>query len=72
MHYEQLCVMTLCIMSTSTVTAHFAFHLVDLPKAKQALCDNTPGFIWVSIVTNHLGGDHEGGNTDTITRGAAS
>lgn len=41
------------------VGAHLLFHLVDLPKHKHSLTDNTPGLVGVSVIADDLGSNHK-------------
>jgi hypothetical protein len=42
------------------VGAHLTLHLVDFPKSKHTLTDDTPGFVGVSVIADDLGSNHEG------------
>jgi hypothetical protein len=44
------------------ITAHLAFHLIDLAQRKHALSNDAPGLVRVSVVANDFRGDHECGN----------
>ena len=41
-------------------------HLVDLPELEHALADDRPGLVGVGVVTDHLGGDHEGADEQAV------
>ena len=41
------------------ILAHLALHLVDLPQLDHALTDYWPGLVWVGIIADHFGGNHE-------------
>jgi hypothetical protein len=49
------------------VGAHLAFHLVDLTESEHALADDAPRLVAVSVVTDHLAGDHERRQEQTMT-----
>ena len=48
------------------VLAHLALHLVDPPKLEHALADYQPGLVRIGIVADHLGGDHEHRDEETV------
>ena len=54
------------------ILAHLALHLVDLPQLDHALTDYRPGLVWVGIIADHLGGDHECADEETMAQWATS
>lgn len=48
------------------VGAHLSLHLIYLLERVEALADDAPGLVRVGIVADHLGGDHECGNEETV------
>ena len=54
------------------ILAHLVLHLVDLPQLDHALTNYQPGLVWVGIVTDHLGGDHERADEEMMAQWAAS
>jgi len=54
------------------VGAHLAFHLVNLPKGKHTLTNDTPGLVRVSIIADDLGSNHECRNEKAVAGGTAS
>ena len=54
------------------ILTHLVLHLVDLPQLDHALTDYQPGLVWVGIIADHLGGDHECADEETMARWAAS
>ena len=53
------------------VGAHLTLHLVDLPKGKHALTNDTPGLVRVSIIADNLGSNHKCRDEETMTGGTA-
>ena len=41
------------------VGAHLVFHLVNLPKGKHSLANDTPEFVGVSVIADVLGSNRE-------------
>jgi len=54
------------------IGAHLALHLVNLPKSKHALTDNTPGLVGIGIIADDLGSNHECGYEEAVPGGTAS
>ena len=54
------------------VGTHIPFHLVDLPKRKHTLADNTPGHVGIWVIADDLGGDHKCRGEKVVPGGAAS
>jgi len=52
--------------------AHLAFHLVNLPKGKHFLANNTPGFVGVSIIADVLGSNRECRDEKAVAGGTTS
>lgn len=53
------------------VGAHLAFHLVDLAEGEHALANDAPRLVGVGVVADHLAGDHEGREEETVSRRSA-
>ena len=54
------------------ILAHLTLHLVDLPQLDHDLTDYQPGLVWVGIVADHLGGDHERADEEMMAQWATS
>jgi len=54
------------------VGTHLSFHLVNLPKGKHTLTNNTPGLVGVSIIADDLGSNHKCRDEKAVTGGTAS
>lgn len=51
------------------IAAHFSLHLVYFPEGEHALTDDGPTLVGISVVADHLAGDHKGRDEETMTRG---
>jgi len=54
------------------VGTHLALHLVDLPKGKHTLTDDTPRLVRIHVITYDLGSNHESRDEKTVPGGPAS
>jgi hypothetical protein len=54
------------------VGTHLALHLVDLPKGKHTLTNNTPGLVGIGVIAYDLGSNHECRDEKAVSGGPAS
>jgi hypothetical protein len=63
--------LTLNVEVPLEIAAHLSLHLVDLFEREHLLRDDTPRLVRVGVVTDDLGGYHEGGDKEAVPRGTA-
>ena len=54
------------------VGAHLSLHLVNLPKGKHTLTDDTPGLVGVGIIADDLGSNHKCRDEEAVPGGTMS
>jgi hypothetical protein len=54
------------------VGTHLPLHLVDLPKDKHTLTDNTPRLVRISVIAYDLGSNHKSRDEEAVSGGPAS